>query len=126
MSAAGDKDWFTGESLAAFTETLAERTAAAPDAILPASDAVTAARRAGTALYRYALAARDGDERSAARYEDAVRRLVPDVVTAGEEASPVAALADTRRTLRALRTEQDRVARELDAMERRLGELTGE
>jgi spermidine synthase len=126
MTAAGDKDWFTGESLAAFTETLAERTAAAPDAILPASDAVTAARRAGTALYRYALAARDGDERSAARYEDTVRELVPDVVTAGEQASPVAALADTRRVLRALRTEQDRVARELDAMERRLGELTGE
>jgi hypothetical protein len=126
MSAAGDKDWFTGESLAAFTETLGERTPTAPDAILPASEAVLAARRAGAALYRYALAARDGDERSAARYEDTVRRLVPDVVTLGERASPVAALADTRRTLGALRTEQERVARELDAMERRLGELSGE
>lgn len=123
MSAAGDKDWFTGASLATFTEALSERTASAPDAILAPSDAAVAARRAGTALYRYALSARDGDEQSAARYEDTVRRLVPDVVALGERAPSA---ADARRTLGALRTEQEQVARELEAMERRLGELIGE
>src|SRR5881409_3395539 len=68
MSAAGDKDWFAGEALPAFT------------------DAVAAARRAGAALYRYALAARRGDEGSATRYEGEVRELVPEVVALGERA----------------------------------------
>jgi spermidine synthase len=121
MSAAGDKDWFTGDALAAFTDALA----APAGGILPATDAVGAARRAGTSLYRYALAARRHDEASAARYEAQVRELVPEVVALGEGASPVATLADTRRALGTLRTEQERMARELEAMERRLGELAG-
>ena len=121
MSAAGDKDWFAGEALPAFTDALA----AHPDGLLPATDAVASARRAGAALYRYALAARRGDEGSAARYEGEVRQLVPEVVALGERASSVATLADARRTLGTLRTEQERVARELEAMERRLGELAG-
>jgi hypothetical protein len=125
MSAAGDKDWFTGEALAAFTDTLAERLASTPGRLLPATDAVIAARRAGAALYRYALAARHDDDRGAAHYEADVRRLVPEVVALGERESSVATLADARRTLGTLRTEQERVARELEAMERRLGELTG-
>jgi hypothetical protein len=50
---------------------------------------------------------------------------VPEVVALGERESSVATLADARRTLGTLRTEQERVARELEAMERRLGELTG-
>ena len=62
MSAAGDKDWFMGEALAAFADTLAER----PGRLLPATQAVATARRAGASLYRYALAARRGDEGSAA------------------------------------------------------------
>jgi len=121
MSATGDKDWFAGEALAAFTDTLAER----PGGLLPATDSVASARRAGAALYRYALAARRGDEGRAARYEAEVRQLVPEVVALGERASSVATLADARRTLGTLRTEQERVARELEAMERRLGELAG-
>ncbi len=121
MSAAGDKDWFTGEALPPFTDALAARA----DGLLPATDAVASARRAGAALYRYALAARRGDEGSAALYEGEVRQLVPEVVALGERASSVATLADARRTLGALRTEQERVARELEAMERRLGELAG-
>jgi len=125
MSAAGDKDWFTGEALAEFTDALAERVAAAPGGLLPATDAVTAARRAGAALYRYALAARGGDAGAAARYEAQVRQLVPEVVALGERESSVATLADARRTLGTLRTEQERVARELEAMERRLGDLAG-
>ncbi len=121
MSATGDKDWFAGEALAAFTDTLAER----PGGLLPATDSVASARRAGAALYHYALAARRGDEGRAARYEAEVRQLVPEVVALGERASSVATLADARRTLGTLRTEQERVARELEAMERRLGELAG-
>jgi hypothetical protein len=121
MSAAGDKDWFTGEALAAFTDALAS----GPDRLLPARDGVAAARRAGAALYRYALAASRHDESSAAGYEAQVRDLVPAVVALGERDSSVATLADARRTLGTLRTEQERVARELEAMERRLGELAG-
>ena len=86
---------------------------------------MASARRAGAALYRYALAARRGDEGGAARYEAEVRELVPEVVALGERASSVATLADARRTLGTLRSEQERVARELEAMERRLGELAG-
>ncbi|HLY38437.1 MAG TPA: fused MFS/spermidine synthase, partial [Candidatus Binatia bacterium] len=123
MSAAGDKDWFTGDALAAFTETVAERDASA--ATLPSTPEVRAARRAGAALFRYALAARSGDTAGADRNEATVRELVPDVVALGERTSPVATLADTHRTLDTLRAEQQRVARELDAMEQRLGRLTG-
>src|SRR5439155_26189245 len=102
-----------GEALAAFTDALAER----PDGLRPAPAAVASARRAGAARYRYALAARRGDEGGAARYEAEVRQLVPEVVALGERASSVATLADARRTLGTLRTEQERVARELEAME---------
>ena len=125
MSAAGDKDWFTGEALAAFTDTLAKRLASTPDRLLPATGAVAAARRGGAALYRYALAARRDDDRGAARYETEVRQLVPEVVALGERESSVATLAAARRTLGTLRTEQERVARELEAMERRLGDVAG-
>jgi spermidine synthase len=116
MSAVGDKDWFTAAALAEFADRLAETPA-------PLSSALAPARKAGRALYRYALAARRGDEESAARYEAEVRQLVPDVVALGEHDSAVATLADARRTLGTLRTEQERVARELEAMERRLDDL---
>src|SRR6185436_1346885 len=77
VSATGDKDWFTSEALADFTDALASRAASTSDPTLPATDAVNAARRAGAALYRYALAARQHDDDRAARYEAEVRRLVP-------------------------------------------------
>ncbi|TMA40321.1 MAG: hypothetical protein E6J79_00310 [Deltaproteobacteria bacterium] len=123
MTAAGDKDWFTAESLDAFTEELAARPPSAPDAVLPADETLADARRAGRALYRYALAARQGDEPAAARFEAEVRRLVPEVVAAGERETPVAALADARRTLGALHDEQERLRRQLETMEKRLGEI---
>jgi len=123
-SAAGDKDWFTGEELATFTDVLAGRFAT--DRVLPPTGAVASARRAGAALYRYALAVRHEDESAAARYEAEVRQLVPEVVALGERESSVATLADARRTLGKLQTEQERVARELEAMERRLGQLAGQ
>ena len=56
MTATGDKDWFTGESLTAFYDTLEARLRGVPDPFLPLSDKIAAARRAGTALYHYALA----------------------------------------------------------------------
>jgi spermidine synthase len=120
MSASGDKDWFSGASLAAFTDELAARSARES---LPDTDDVTAARRGGAALYRYALAARGGDDVAAARFEADVRREVPEVVALGEHEAPVAGLADARRTLGTLRSEQERVRQQLDAMERRLHEI---
>ena len=56
----------------------------------------------------------------AARQEREVRRLVPDVVSSVERAAPVAGLADVRRTLGTLRSEQARLRRELESMEQRL------
>ncbi len=119
MGPAGDKDWFTGEALAAFADDLAE----VPDRLLPATGAVADARRAGRLLYRYALAARRGDEAAAGRYEAEVRDLVPEVVAAGEREAPVASLADARRALGALQSEQQRVRAQLETMARSLRQL---
>jgi spermidine synthase len=121
MSAEGDKDWFTGEALDTFAEALAAHSSAA-DRMLPPSEAVSDARRAGTALYRFALAARRGDRAATERFEGEVTRLVPEVVAHGEAAAPVAALADVRRTLGDLRSEQVRLRRRLEEMEERLEE----
>src|SRR5581483_2213133 len=120
ISAAGDKDWFAGEALATFADQLPAE--ASGEDVVPAAD-VAVARRAGAALYRYALAARRDDAAGAAGYEAEVRGLVPEVVAADDGSASVATLADARRTLGTLRTEQERVARELEAMERRLGDL---
>jgi spermidine synthase len=111
MSAAGDKDWFTGDPLVAFAEVLAART--------PVEDeAASAARRAGLALARYALAARRGDDDAAARSEAEVRRLVPDVVAARDDGPP--ALDGARRALDRLRAQAARVRGDVVALERRL------
>lgn len=123
INAAGDKDWFTGEPLAAFYETLAARTSAAPDPLLPTSDAIVDARRAGGLLYRYALAATSNDAVTAARLETEVSALVPEVVRSGESAD-VADLAEARRTLAGLRAQQEQVQRRLEEMEQRLGQLS--
>jgi spermidine synthase len=126
MNAQGDKDWFTGQAFAAFADALSERLATAPDPLMPSSDAVIDARRAGSALFRYGLAARRGDRVSAEHFESEVRRLVPEVVVAGEQGTSVAALADVRRTLGDLKAEQQRLRRDLEAMEKRLGRGSGE
>jgi spermidine synthase len=122
MGAQGDKDWFTGEVFAAFTDTLAERLSAIPDPIVPSSDAVVDARRAGSALFRYALAARHDDRQTAERFATEVRHLVPEVVAAGERETSVAALADVRRTLGDLKSEQEHLRRELEGLEERVGQ----
>ena len=120
MSAQGDKDWFTGEALNAFGDAMASHPSAKTDRTLPSSESVADARRAGIALYRFALAARRGDQPAAERFESDVERLVPEVVAAGEEEAPVAALADVRRTLGHLKSEQDRLRRQIQEMEARL------
>ena len=124
ISAAGDKDWFTGEPLAAFIDTLGARSGDAPDPLGLSSDQALSARRAGRVLYHYALAARRRDAAGASALEDEVRRLVPEVVASAESGDAVGALADARRTLADLQSEQHEVRRQLEAVERRLGELT--
>jgi spermidine synthase len=125
MTATGDKDWFTGDSLAAFYDSLAVRLRDAPDPLLPLSDEVAAARRAGTALYHYALAAARHDDLSAARLQAEVRDLVPEVILAAESGDPGADPATARQELQGLRTEQEQVRQRLEAMEQRLKAITG-
>ena len=122
MSAAGDKDWFTGERLGTFYDTLEARLDALPDALLPSSDSVLNARRAGTRLYDYALAAARGEGARRATLEAEVRTLVPDVITAAEDERPGTQLAEG---LAGLRAAQDDVRRRIEDMERRLGQLSG-
>jgi spermidine synthase len=120
MSGAGDKDWFTGDALAGFADGLANRLAGQSEPTLPATAAVNEARRAGLALFRYAIAARRGDRTEAERLERQVRQLVPDVVSGAEREAPVAGLADVRRTLGRLGSEQARLRQELESLEQRL------
>jgi hypothetical protein len=124
MTAAGDKDWFTGESLAAFYDILEARLRGASDPFLPLSDEVAAARRAGTALYHYALAAARHDDLTAGRLQAEVRALVPEVILAAESGAPGADPATARQELQGLRVEQEHVRHRLEAMERRLKEIT--
>ena len=124
MTAAGDKDWFTGEALAAFYDTLEARLRGAPDPLLPLSDEIGAARRAGTALYHYALATARHDALTAARLQAEVRALVPDVILAAESDDPGADSATARQELHGLRVEQEHVRQRLEAMERRLKAIT--
>ena len=133
INAAGDKDWFTADALAAFYDELDRRVMSDSDPIFAASAEAQAARRAGRVLYHYALAATGHDDAAAARFEAEVRALVPEVIASAESTSAaasdtvagdtVASLADARRTLVGLRTEQETVRRQLEAMERRLEAL---
>jgi spermidine synthase len=122
MSALGDKDWFTGESLDAFAEAMASHPAMESDKTLPPTESVADARNAGAALYRYAIAAGRGDREAATLFEREVGRLVPEIVAAGDTEAQVAALADVRRNLVDLKAEQDRLRRQVQEMEARLEE----
>ena len=124
MTTDGDKDWFTGESLAAFYDTLEARLRGTPDPLLPLSDEIAAARRAGTALYHYALAAARHDSMTAARLQAEVRDLVPEVILAAELDDPGANTAAARQELQELRAEQEQVRQRLEAMEQRLKAIT--
>jgi spermidine synthase len=124
INAAGDKDWFTGEALAAFYDGLDRRLADDSNPLFAVSGEAQAAHRAGTALYHYALAATRHDDSAAGRLEAEVRALVPEVIAGAESTDAVASLADARLALVGLRTEQETVRRQLEAMERRLEALT--
>ena len=120
MSAAGDKDWLTGEALADYTEMLTARLAGMTEPTLPATDDAAQARRAGAALFRYAIAATSGDGARAEAFMREVSRLVPDVVASAARESTAGDLADVRRTLGSLRGEQERLRQQLQSMEQRL------
>jgi spermidine synthase len=121
MGATGDKDWLTGTALAEYTETLTRRLTGHVEPTLPTTPAVADARRAGLALYRYALAATRGDTAQADALMREVSRLVPDVVAGAAGEGPATGLADVRRTLGTLRSEQERLRQQLQSMEQRLG-----
>jgi spermidine synthase len=124
VTSAGDKDWFIGEALAAFYDMLDARSDGAPEPFLPSSGAVAEARRAGTALYRYALAYAEHDEAAADRFQAEVRALVPEVIHAADAMSTGQGVAEARQELQGLQAEQEQVRRRLEEMERRLKELT--
>jgi spermidine synthase len=121
MSATGDKDWFIGDALADFTDRLAAALSGKVEPALPATDGARDARRAGRSLFRYAIAARRGETADAERLAGEVRELDPEVVSSGDRAVPDPELAEARRTLGALRADQERLRRRLESMERRLG-----
>jgi spermidine synthase len=121
MGATGDKDWLTGTALAEYTETLTRRLTGHVEPTLPTTPAVADARRAGLALYRYALAATRDDTAQADALMREVSRLVPDVVAGAAREGPATGLADVRRTLGTLRSEQERLRQQLQSMEQRLG-----
>jgi len=85
----------------------------------PRDDAAQA-RRAGAALFRYAIAATSGDGARAEAFMREVSRLVPDVVASAARDSTAGDLADVRRTLGSLRGEQERLRQQLQSMEQRL------
>jgi len=124
MSSAGDKDWFTGESLGAFYEAL-ETWPSSTTAILSDSTEVSSARHAGLALFRYALAAARHDDRAASTYETTVRDLVPDVIASAESTDEVLPFVDPTETLTQLHVEESDLRRRMTEMERRLADLTG-
>jgi spermidine synthase len=120
MSSTGDKDWLTGEALADYTEALMRKLADHVEPTLPATPGVVDARRAGFTLFRYALAATRNDTAQADVLMREVSRLVPDVVAGAAREGPATGLADVRRTLGTLRSEQERLRQQLQSMEQRL------
>jgi spermidine synthase len=126
MSNAGDKDWFTGESLAAFYQALEERPAPRRP-LVPATEEAASARLAGLALFRYALATARHDEAAAAGYEGEVRRRVPEVIAGADLEGGAASAATTGDDAFAtLRRDQDQLRREITDMEDRLVRLRKE
>jgi len=120
MGPAGDKDWLTGEALAQYTEMLSARLAGRAEPTLPATPEIAQARRAGAALFRYAIAASGGDAPRAEALMREVSELVPDVVASANRDLGDAGLADVRRTLGSLRVEQERLRQQLQSVEQRL------
>ena len=120
MGADGDKDWLRGEALADYTDALVARLAGLTEPALPATAEMAEARQAGAALFRYAIAATRGDAARADALMREVGRLVPDVIASAEREAPAADVAEVRRTLGRLRSEQERLRQQLQSVEQRL------
>ena len=121
MNAQGDKDWLTGVALAEYTENLSKRPGQAPDSIVPGTREMDEARRAGLALFRYAIAAMSGHGAEAERLMGEIGRLVPDVIAGVEGEAPAAQIAQVQRNLGHLESEQERLRQQLQSIEQRLG-----
>jgi spermidine synthase len=126
MTPAGDKDWLTGTALADYTEMLAARVTGDTEPTLPPTDETAQARRAGAALFRYAIAATSGDGEGAAARMREVRQLVPDVVASANRELGAGDLAGVRSTLGSLRVEQERLRQQLQSLEQRLPRAAGQ
>ncbi|HUI26503.1 MAG TPA: hypothetical protein VL403_10505, partial [Candidatus Kryptonia bacterium] len=128
MNADGDKDWFTGDALTAFYDTLDSRMSKQANPFVGDADSVIAARRAGTALYKYALAATRHDDAWARHWQAQVSELVPEVIANAQSAAPMTEpttdLTDARRGLADLRERQREVRSQLDVLEHRLKQLS--
>ncbi len=120
MNVEGDKDWLRGAALADYTDALVARLAGKPEPAFPAAEEMRQARRAGAALFRYAIAATSGDTVQAGRLMREVSQLVPDVIAAVERDAPGVELTDVRRNLGRLESEQERLRQKLQSMEQRL------
>ena len=120
MNALGDKDWLTGAALADYTEALTARLAGKPEPALPPTEEMSQARRAGAALFRYAIAATQGDTAQAQRLMREISSLVPDVIAGVEGEAPAAQIAEVQRNLGQLQSDQERLRRQLQSIEQRL------
>jgi hypothetical protein len=120
MNARGDKDWLTGAALAEYTETLTARLAGRPEPALPPTEEMRQARRAGAALFRYAIAATTGKTDQAQGLMSEISRLVPDVIAAVRGEAPAVRIADVQRNLGQLQAEHERLRQRLQSMEERL------
>jgi hypothetical protein len=71
-------------------------------------------------LFRYAVAATSGDSAQAGSLMQEVSRLVPDVIAGVELEGAGLDLAEVRRNLGRLQSEQERLRQQLQSMEQRL------
>ena len=125
VNAISDTDWFTGKTLAEFYDSLERRLAGIPDPSFPASKEIAAARRAGTALYHYTVAATRHDDATAAHYQAEVRELVPEVISAAGARSAKKNVEISQQELEGILRQQEMLRHQLEEMQRRLSKLSG-
>ena len=82
-------------------------------------------RRAGAALFRYAIAATQGDAGQAQQLMREISHLVPDVIAGVEGEAPAAQIAEVRRSLGELQSNQERLRQQLQSIEQRLRSTPG-
>ena len=125
VNAISDTDWFTGKTLAEFYDSLERRLAGIPDPSFPASKEIAVARRAGTALYHYTVAATRHDDATAAHYQAEVRELVPEVISAAGARSAKKNVEISQQELEGILRQQEMLRHQLEEMQRRLSKLSG-